>query len=165
MKSNKIPSGPFLKEKIFSPAIYLTLRSALGGIFILSGSLKLMDTDNFARILYEYGILIDPLIIPASIGIPILEIIAGLGLIFNIKYCLELITAMLLVFIGVLWFGILKNLNIDCGCFSSEEISEHGNLHESLYRDFVFIAISIFLFSCRIINNANKPHHLFIHRK
>ena len=154
-----------LKKKIFSPAVYFIFRAVLGGIFIFSGSLKLMEPEKFAGILYDYGILIDQLIIPASIVIPVIEIIAGSGLIFNLKYSLELITAMLVVFTGVLWFGILNNLNIDCGCFSSDDISEQGNLREALYRDFIFIAVSIFLFLSRQINNSNRPQYLFLKHK
>lgn len=154
-----------LKKIFFSPAIYLAFRIILGGIFIFSGSLKLMDTYKFARILYEYGVLPDYLINPAAIGLPLIEIIAGSGLLFNLKYSLELITVMLFLFICVLWFGILKDLNIDCGCFSAGEISEQGSLHKALYRDFVFIALSAFLFISRQINPVNRPLYLFFYRK
>ena len=68
-----------LKKIISSPVMYLILRLVLGGIFILSGSLKLMDTYKFAKILYDYGILPDYLINIVSIGLPVIEILAGTG--------------------------------------------------------------------------------------
>ncbi len=165
MNSKKILSLPHLKGTVFSPVLYLIIRTILGGIFIFSGSLKLMDTYRFARILYQYGILPDYLINTAAICIPVIEIAAGSGLLFNLKYSLELITGMLLLFICVLWFGILHNLNIDCGCFSSEQLSEHGNLNEALYRDFGFIALSAFLFISRRLNSSNRPQHLILRNK
>jgi len=161
MNNDKISYTGLPGKIIFSPVLYLVFRAVLGGIFIYSGSVKLMDTYKFAKVLYEYGILPDFLINPAAAGLPLVEIAAGLGLILNLKYSLETITLMLLMFIGVLWFGILNNLNIDCGCFSSEQISEHGNLQKALYRDFVFIAISIFLFLNRYVNKTSRPQYLF----
>jgi len=154
-----------LKKIISSPVMYLILRLVLGGIFILSGSLKLMDTYKFAKILYDYGILPDYLINIVSIGLPVIEILAGTGLLFNMKYSLELITVMLFLFVGVLWFGILNDLNIDCGCFSSDEIIEQGSLYKALYRDFIFITISVFLFVSRRINKKNIPKFLFNYYK
>lgn len=154
-----------LKIIFFSPIAYLIFRIVLGGIFIFSGTLKLIDPYKFASILYEYGILADLLIYPAAIILPLIEVIAGAGLLFNLKYSLEIITLMLLMFIGVLWFGILNNLNIDCGCFSSDEINQQGNLRAALYRDFVFLSISVFLFISRRINKINKPGFLLLNYK
>lgn len=135
----------------------MLVRLILGGIFILSGVLKLLDIHRFASILYEYGILPDYMINPAAVALPLVEILAGAGLVFNLAFSLELITAMLLMFISVLWFGILKDLNIDCGCFSADEIREQGGLQKALYRDFIFIALSVFLYLSRFINSANRP--------
>ena len=165
MHNNRTCSPVRLKKIIFSPYIYLVFRLILGGIFIFSGTVKLMDTYKFAGIIYEYGILPGFLINPAAICLPLIEIIGGLGLVFNLKYSLELVTAMLILFIGVLWFGILKDLNIDCGCFSKDEIQEQGSLHKALSRDIIFIAISVFLFISRWINKVNRPVYLFSNRQ
>lgn len=154
-----------MKKIVFSTYFYLLFRLILGGIFIFSGIVKLMDPYKFAGIIYEYGILPDLFINPAAIALPLIEIIAGAGLIFNIKYSLEIITLMLIMFIGILWFGILEDLNIDCGCFSADEILEQGALYKALYRDFVFVAISVFLFISRRINKSNMPLYLFPRRK
>lgn len=165
MYNNKITFSVRLKNLIFSPTTYLFFRLILGGIFIYSGSVKLMDIDRFAGIIYEYGILSDIFINPAAIGLPLIEIITGTGLIFNVKFSLELISLMLLMFIGILWFGILKDLNIDCGCFSSDDLIEQDSLKKALYRDFIFVAISVFLFISQRMNNLNRPSKLFTIRK
>lgn len=165
MYNDSIDYAHNMKKIIFSPSIYLFLRLILGGIFIFSGIVKLIDPYKFAGIIYEYGILPDIFINPAAIALPLVEIAAGTGLIFNLKYSLELIVLMLIMFIGVLWFGILKDLNIDCGCFSSDEIREQGDLYKALYRDFVFIAVSVFLFISRRINESNRPVNLLIRNK
>lgn len=160
MNRAKIEITESFKRMVFSTSFYFLLRLILGGIFIFSGTVKLADTYKFAEIIYEYGILPDYLINPAAVGLPLFEIIAGLGLVFNIKYSLESITIMLIMFIGVLWFGILKDLNIDCGCFSADEISEQGSLWRALYRDLVFMAISMFLFISQRINRRNRPVYI-----
>lgn len=165
MNIDKIKLIERSKRMLFSTSVYFFLRLILGGIFIFSGTVKLMDTYKFAGIIYEYGILPDYLINPAAIGVSVIEVIAGLGLVFNIKYSLESITLMLIMFIGVLWFGILNDLNVDCGCFSSDEISEQGSLRRALYRDFVFAAISLFLFIGQRINKKNRPVLLSLRHK
>ncbi len=155
MMNNKIYNRDRLKKIVFSSVVYTSFRIILGGVFVLSGTLKLIDPYKFAKVLYAYGILPDFLINPVAIGLPLIEILSGIGLVFNLVLSLELITGMLLMFIFVLWFGILNNLNIDCGCFSTDEISEQGGLQRALYRDFVFIALSVFLFISRYVNSEN----------
>jgi len=154
---NNIFNAYNFKRVVFSPAVYLCLRLVLGGIFIYSGAVKLTGYGKFAGILYGYGILPDFLIYPTAVALPLVEIVAGSGLVFNIKYSLEVITLMLLLFIAVLWFGILTDLNIDCGCFSSDEIIEQRSLYKALYRDFIFIGVSIFIFISRRVNTTDKP--------
>ena len=56
---------------------------------------------------------------------------------------------MLAMFVFVLWFGILKDLDIDCGCFSAEELKEHGTLRGALFRDLWMIAGAMYLYGWR----------------
>ncbi len=34
----------------------------------------------------------------------------------------------------VLWYGILRDLHIDCGCFGPEDLAEHESLWRAFYR-------------------------------
>ena len=76
----------------------------------------------------------------------LLELVAGFGLIFDLKGSLSVTFGLLVMFAFVLWFGILKDLDIDCGCFSLDELAEHGMLRKALYRDLWMIVGALYLF-------------------
>ncbi len=134
---------------ILSPWAYRTARLILGTVFLYAGFSKIFDPSSFARIISNYGIVPEYLLVPVAILMPAIEIFAALGLIFDIRFSLEVITGFLFLFVGILWFGILKGLTVDCGCFSTEDISEHDSLRHALYRDFIFIALTAYCFIWR----------------
>lgn len=132
------------------------VRLGLALVFVWSGTAKLASIKAFAQTISEYGLVPEPLLLPMAVGLPLVELVAGIGLILNLCGCLEVVTALLLLFIGVLWFGILKDLDIDCGCFSPLEQAEHGSLRQAFYRDFFFLAGAGFLFWARHRQARNK---------
>ena len=80
---------------------YRIIRWVLGGIFIYAGGTKLLEPKIFAVLIDAYGVVPEGLLIPVAIGLPFLEVIAGIGLLFDIRGSLALITG-LLFFIAVL---------------------------------------------------------------
>jgi uncharacterized membrane protein YphA (DoxX/SURF4 family) len=126
--------------------IYRLVRFVLGGIFVWAGAAKLMAPRSFAAVISQYGLVPDELLVMTAIGLPVLEVIGGIGLLFDYRASLEVIGGLLLLFIGVLWFGILKDLNVDCGCFSLAEQAEHASLRTALYRDLVLLVQVLYLF-------------------
>jgi uncharacterized membrane protein YphA (DoxX/SURF4 family) len=137
----------------------LSIRVVIGTIFIYAGVVKLLDINAFARTIDQYDIVPDALIPVVAFGLPALEVIAGLGLIFDISGSLIAVLAMLIMFIVILGYGIINNLDVDCGCFSPEEIASRGNLKQALYRDLVMIAAVFFLFISRGVRSlsAERP--------
>lgn len=134
---------------LFSRAMYITVRVVIALVFVYAGTVKLLDLDSFASLISRYG-LVPPFLLDAvTIGLPVLEVIAGIALVFDSRFSLETITAMVCLFLFVLWFGILKDLHIDCGCFSAGELSEHGSLRAALYRDIVLLGMTSYLFLWR----------------
>ena len=125
-------------------------RIILGGLFIYSGIIKLTDVHGFAVLISQYDLVPELLLAPVAIGLPMLELLAGIGLLFEIPGALSAIFGMLLMFCFVLWYGILKNLDIDCGCFSTEELKGQDSLRQALYRDLVMIAVCGHLFLYRL---------------
>ena len=140
----------WLKTALLSPWLYRLLRWCLAAVFIYAGALKLADPGGFAAVLARYG-LAPPALLPwAALGLPALEVLAGLGLLLDLKGSLSLITAMLLGFAVVLMFGVLAGLEIDCGCFSGEELAEHGSLRRALYRGLTMLAACGYLYWWRM---------------
>ena len=124
--------------------IYKLSRWSLGGIFIYAGSIKLLEPGTFAVLIDAYGIVPERLLTPVAVALPAMEVFAGIGLLFDIKGSLSMISGLLALFIAILGYGIRMGLDVDCGCFGPEEPEAkafHG-LRMTLYRDLAMLAIS-----------------------
>jgi rhodanese-related sulfurtransferase/uncharacterized membrane protein YphA (DoxX/SURF4 family) len=128
---------------------YRSIRVCLGIIFVWAGVAKLLDLEAFAHVISAYELVPEKFLASVAIGLPVLELIAGFGLIFDVRGSLSIVLGLLLMFAFVLWFGILNDLDIDCGCYSARELKEHGALRSALYRDLGMIAGALYLFGWR----------------
>lgn len=126
------------------------LRWMLAGIFIYSGAVKLIDPTRFAEIIAGFGLLPATLIYPLAVLLPVIELVAGLGLIFTLRGSLPAITVMLVVFIAVLLYGIHLGLDIDCGCFGPEDPEQaYKGLKAAVFRDTGMMAAVLFIYWSR----------------
>ena len=135
--------------------LYKVCRWILGGIFIYAGTTKLLAPAIFATLIDAYGIIPESLIMPVAITLPLLEVMAGIGLLFDIRGSLALIAVLLVLFIAILWYAISMGLDIDCGCFGPEDIEAkafHG-LRLSLFRDMVMLGGVAFIYGWRRFGN------------
>jgi prepilin signal peptidase PulO-like enzyme (type II secretory pathway) len=115
-----------------------------------------MNPKAFAKLISHYDLIPESLLAPVAIGLPVVEILAGLGLIFAIRGSLSIIFGLLMMFAIVLWFGILKNLDIDCGCFSPQELKSHAGLWHAFYRDLIMIVAVLYLYLSRWVQSGRK---------
>jgi uncharacterized membrane protein YphA (DoxX/SURF4 family) len=129
--------------------ISVTARVVLGTVFVFAGFIKLIDPKAFAVSISQYDIVPQILLAPVAIGMPTLELLAGLGLIMNIRGSLTVIFSLLLLFVSVLGYGILNNLNVDCGCFSEEDTKSFNSLRIAFYRDIIMILIASYIYAYR----------------
>ncbi len=131
--------------------MYKLCRWGLGGIFIYAGSAKLLEPQTFAVLIEAYGLIPESLLMPVSIGLPALEVAAGIGLLFDIEGSLAAVTGLLGLFIAILSYGIWMGLDVDCGCFGPEdpEAAAFHGLRSSLYRDLVMLAGTFFMYGWR----------------
>ena len=138
--------------------LYKLCRIGLGSIFIYAGIIKLFAPKTFAVLIGAYGIVPESLLMPVAIVISTLEVVAGVGLLFDIKGCLSAIAGLLVLFIVILSYGIWMGLDIDCGCFGPEdpEFGAFYGLQLSLYRDLVMLVGAAFMYVWRIYR-AIKP--------
>ncbi|UZP68977.1 DoxX family membrane protein [Desulfovibrio mangrovi] len=108
--------------KIWLPVM---VRLALAAVYIYAGAGKLMDIEAFARVVDEYRILPHPLSALVALLLPVLEVVAGAALVFNMRGSLAAITGMTVLFMGVLGYAMAAGLTIgDCGCFEPGELPE-----------------------------------------
>ncbi len=85
-------------------------------MFVSAGLIKLIDLAEFARHLGDFGIVADGLVPATAWIVALTELIAGIGLLANLRGSLALVMCLLLLFIGVLSYGIALGLDIECGC-------------------------------------------------
>lgn len=144
----------FLRKLLFhSPWVCSLLRVLLGGIFVMAGASKLVNPRAFARIISAYGLLPEELLVAAAIGIPAIEFLAGLGLLFKVRGSLATICGLLTCFLFALGYAIWKNLDVDCGCFSTVEIHAKNSLRAAFIRDLGLMAASFYLMAWRLFQS------------
>jgi uncharacterized membrane protein YphA (DoxX/SURF4 family) len=136
-----LPSKP-------GPILELLVRLMLVAIFLASGVIKLAGPQSFAVIIDAFGILPSPMVMPTALVLPILEILAALGLLTDRRGSLALMAALMLIFMAVLAYGIHMGLDMDCGCFGPEdpEAKAFHGLRGALYRDMGLMVGIIFLY-------------------
>ncbi len=150
-----------LRNVLASPWLYRIVRIGLAALFIYAGATKLLDPKAFARIVSAYGIVPEAVLPVVAVGLPLLETVAGIGLLLDIRGSLAVISGLLGLFIFILGFGILKDLNVDCGCFGTEELAQQGSLRQALHRDLALIGIIVpYLYLSRWTRQSSRHKRL-----
>ncbi|EFK10475.1 conserved hypothetical protein [delta proteobacterium NaphS2] len=146
----------------FSVWPYRIVRTILSAVFFWSGISKLFSPESFAVIIEAYGIIPDSWVMPMSIGLPALEVILAVGLLLDIRGSLAGTTALLVLFMAILGYGIHLGLDVDCGCFGPEdpEAEAFHGLRSAFYRDVVMVTGIAYLYVWRFIRSV-KPVGLF----
>lgn len=106
----------FLRSPVFTVLFCLIL----GGIFIYASIDKIVNPENFAKMIYNYQILPLALVNLAAITMPWVELLCGVSIVTWIfrRGSAALISILLVVFMVAITIAIAKGLNIECGCFS-----------------------------------------------
>jgi hypothetical protein len=136
---------------LVSPWLYRIIRLAIAVLFIWSGLNKIIDPRGFAAVIEAYGLIPETWVMPVALGLPVLELVAGLGLLLEITGSLTVITGLLILFMAILGYGIALGLDVDCGCFGPEdpEAKAFHGLRAALYRDFLMMAGILYLYGWR----------------
>ncbi len=140
---------------------YRIIRWVLAGIFLWSGTSKLLTPVSFTVIIEAFGLIPESWIMPVAIILPVVEIFAAVGLLLDIRGSLAVVSGMLVLFMAILLYGIHQGLDIDCGCFGPQDPESEAfhNLRPALYRDLVLMAGVIYLYFWRFYRSI-KPARL-----
>ena len=143
---------------VFSIWPYRGVRIILAVIFLWAGVVKILDPDSFAIILEAYELLPNSWIMPVAVGLPALEILAAIGLLFDLRGSLVVVTGLLVLFLAILSYGIWLGLDIDCGCFGpgDPEGEAYKGLRPALYRDIVLLAGVAYLYVWRLRRSSSR---------
>lgn len=155
-------SGALDLERILRSAwTYRLFRMVISVIFIGSGITKLIAPKEFAAIIESYGLIPDAWTLTAAVFLAVLEMIAGFGLLLDIRGSLAVITGLLILFLAVLIYGIWLGLDIDCGCFGPQDPESEAfpGLWAAFVRDMIMLPVIFYLYYRRLRFNE-EPKRL-----
>jgi putative oxidoreductase len=137
-----------MKKFLFNDYFVLALRIIIGGFFIYASLDKLFNQQEFARAIYNYKFLPDVMINFFAIVVPYVEFTAGGLLILGFfkRGSSMLIIIMLVMFIIALTSAYARGLDISCGCFSLETVSQKEDILKRIIEDILLLAGSIIVF-------------------
>lgn len=141
--------------------LYHLLRLVLAVLFIYAGVVKLLGPKAFAHAIAQYDLVPEVLLPLIAIGLPALEVVAGLGLILEVRGSLTTITVLLLMFLVILGYAVWQNLDIDCGCFTVDELHAQHSVATAFWRDLLMSGTTCVLFWRR---RNRAPQSLWIRK-
>lgn len=128
----------------------LILHLLFGGVFVYAGALKAWDPAAFVMDVRSFELLRDPLAAWLAMGLPWLEIFAGLAVMTGLLRAggLLILNVTLVGFLIAILSAWARGLDIQCGCFGSG--AGTADYVELLVRDVVLLALGFWLaFSSR----------------
>jgi uncharacterized membrane protein YphA (DoxX/SURF4 family) len=141
--------------------VYHLLRLALACLFMYAGAVKLLDPKAFAHAIAQYDLVPEGLLPLVAIGLPALELLAGLGLVLEVRGSLAVIIMLLGMFLAALGYAIRANLDIDCGCFTAADLEGIKSVTAAFWRDVIMVGVTLFL-GWR--QRRRAPHRLWIEK-
>lgn len=120
------------------------LRIGFGLVFLAAGVSKIAHPVDFAQIIFNYQMVPDLLVNPMALLLPWVEVVCGAALVTNclVRGAASILSVLLLLFLGALWFNISRGLDVNCGCFSVDPLAK-GNLLQSAVRDTILFAVGL----------------------
>lgn len=112
----------FWKRSRQSQALTYTAGLIVGLFFIWAAFPKILQPFAFAKSIWNYDILPGALINISALGMPMLELVAGLGLVFWLfrKGGGAITAGLLILFVVAVGFNMLRGHEFNCGCTSDK---------------------------------------------
>jgi uncharacterized membrane protein YphA (DoxX/SURF4 family) len=123
------------------------VRWYLGVLFVGACVHKIAEPASFALDIATYDILPLAAINLMAIGLPWIELIAGVMLIvgWRVRGSSLVITGMMLVFLVALCIALARGLDMSCGCFASQGAEDDPISRMTVLRDLVWMGLCIFV--------------------
>lgn len=131
-----------MKDFLSNKYLQIVLRLIIGGIFVYASIDKIANPYEFSQAVKNYDMLPLSLVNFFAIAIPMIELVAGLMLIFGIyvKGSAASISILLVVFLIALTQALIRGLDISCGCFSLDTTSSKSDIVIRIIED-IFLLI------------------------
>lgn len=132
--------------------LLVLLRVALAGVFIASGAIKLFaPVEEFMASIDTFGLNLPVAVVRiVATVLPWIELLAGLLLLLGVWIGPMIVVhgGLLVVFSVLITQGIMRGLELDCGCFGDTSWLGSSPL-ETLIRDLVLLLIAMVLWRWR----------------
>jgi len=104
------------------------LRLALGAIFVYAAAVKIPDIGAFALEVHNYRMLPVPIENLFTMSLVWVELVVGAALVLNVTPRSAVVLGFLLLgaFFVAIAQAVLRNLDIECGCFGTADASRVG---------------------------------------
>lgn len=148
-----------MRKFLSNDFVTLLCRVLFGGIFIYAAIDKIINPDQFARIVYNYHLLPGSLVNIFALILPMSELIAGLFLILGVFYkgSRNYLLIMMIVFMIAISINIFRGVDLECGCFTVSSNAKSHGLYLIL-RDIIYLIPGIALmFSQSVRWMLQKP--------
>lgn len=127
MQTKSVDSSPKQSGGVMKwQAFYVALRVIVGLVFCLSGSLKILNQDEFVEALTSYGFFSEEVIDLGSLMVPQVELLLGILYTFGIrtKIVSWVLVTGLVIFTSVGAAALIQGRLVDCGCFPIAGVKE-----------------------------------------
>ncbi len=123
----------------------LAARIVLGLVFLLYGLDKVLHPDDFARAIANYRLLPEALVNLVAVTLPWVEFACGLLLLAGqwVRSAALVSAFLLAVFLTAVSITIARGLDINCGCFHTNEGRKIG--FKLLGEDLLLLVAAVFL--------------------
>lgn len=131
----------------FTNALVFIFKLIIGITFIWASYSKIENPQDFAKILYGYNLFPGWSINLIAIVLPFIELATGFSIIMRLypRSALLIINALLVAFILLISFNLIRGHEFDCGCFSVAGQSGKSSIIMFLVRDFILLGMGIFV--------------------
>lgn len=146
---------PMIRKSLFSRlerTVLILIRLLVGGVFIYASVDKILHPDQFAIAVNNYRLLPEILVNSFAIVLPWAELLAGFLLVLGQwqRSSSFVLASLVIVFIIAVGIGLLRGLDISCGCFNTASGRKIGL--QVLFGDFFLLAVTLIL----ILRSSDK---------
>jgi uncharacterized membrane protein YphA (DoxX/SURF4 family) len=135
-------------------------RRALGLLFLASAALKIWDPASFALAVDNYRILPEFLVPATALVLPWLEAICAILLLSRCgtRVASLILGVLLVVFMAALGQGLVRGLDVDCGCFGGTGAAGSRDMIAALVRDAALLALAVWVFWRASLDRKLEKH-------
>ncbi|MFD2420398.1 MauE/DoxX family redox-associated membrane protein [Amycolatopsis pigmentata] len=124
-------------------------RLGLAAVWLISGSIKIMDPGQTFLAVRAYDVLPDGMVHPVALALPLLELVLGVFLLAGLgtRIAAVLSGIVLLLLIAAITQSWARGLTIDCGCFGGGGQVAAGQTRypQEIARDVGFLVLASWL--------------------